>query len=206
MVKRATVALTATPPVPSTGAFEVTFSGRARGSQGEDVRVFTGRWAFGRPLGGASLALQVVGGKAFTYVRGQAIPPGADPPPTGAEQVVVPLLFVERDLDRLIRQLGIDPEKRHLSLLGDVVCDVVGADSSDPAEATLPQLWLDHDTFVPMRVVFRLGGPAGQAAHVDLTGWGHEPDGVPFPRQIRIFEGTRWVRALDVDPARRLGP
>lgn len=180
-------------------AYQVALVGRLRGDPASDSWTSVGaRWVFSRIRHAASMALQASGEKSRTWVRGGAEMPGAV---TVAEQVVLPRLFADLDPAGLAQQLGVDLGKQRLTLLGDAVADVIG---SLPHERAGSELWLDHDSRLPLRVAFRPAG--GPPVRIDLLDWSAWPDGIPFPREIVVYEAGRQVRTFEVEPARRMGP
>lgn len=186
-------------------AFEVTLFGKARVGAGEETAPVGVRWSFARSAHRAAATFAWQGRSSLSWVRGDTRPPRADGP-TAAEAIVLPRLLADADPATLAQQLGVDGERHHLALLGDSVADVLGAASA--AERDVPQLWLDHARWYPLRVVFRVqaGASPGPLTRIDLLDWDTGPSGIPCPRRIVVHEGGRWVRTYELEPARPAQP
>ena len=182
-----------------TDTFQVGLVGRVRGDGAAETWTSVGvRWVFSRVRHLASMALQAPSENIRTWARGGTAQPGAA---SLAEQLVLPRLFADTDPAGLAQQLGVDLGRQRLTLLGDAVADVIGSLPHEPAGS---ELWLDHDSHLPLRVTFRPAG--GPPTRIDLLDWSAFPDGIPFPREIAVYEAGKWVRTFEVEPARRVGP
>jgi hypothetical protein len=132
----------------------------------------------------------------MTWRRGEP-PPGTERTgPSAAEVWVLPRLFADGDPAGLATALGVDGERRHLALLGERVAEVLGAERG---ARDVPQIWLDHETHRPLRVVFR--GSDGIWTRLDLLDWA----GPVFPRRVVVSEGARWLRTYEAEPPRPRG-
>jgi len=178
------------------GAYEVALVGRSRGSAGDATTPLALRWAFDRGARTAAVAWRDERGKAMTWRRGLPMPPPGATAPTEAELVLLPRLFADADPAGLALALGVDGERRHLALHGERVVDVLGADRGG---RDAPQIWLDHETHRPARVVFRSAD--GRFWRLDLLDW----NGPLFPRRVVVSEGARPVRTYEAEPPRRRG-
>lgn len=186
-------------------AFEVTLFGKARVGSGEETVPVGVRWSFARSSHQAGATFAWQGRPSLSWTRGDGRPASAEGP-TPAEALVLPRLLADADPATLAQQLAIDPEKHHLALLGDSVADVLGASSA--AERDVPQLWLDHARWFPLRVVFRAQTAAGPGplTRIDLLDWDGGSAGIPCPRRIVVQVGGRWVRTYELEPARPVHP
>jgi hypothetical protein len=183
--------------------FEWVLHGKARTGSGDDAVAIGARWRFARSTHRAAVSHAWPGKVIPTWVRGEPRAAGVEAP-TSAEMWVLPRLFGDGDPATLAVQLGIDPEKRHLALLGEHVAEVLGAASSTGEGRDAPQLWLSHDEYLPLRVAFRPAG--GPPTRIDLLDWDAGADGIRAPRRIVVHEAGRWVRTWEVEPARRSAP
>jgi len=192
-LRRATVALAA--PA-GEGTYEVVLFGRSRGTADDATTPVAIRWAFDRGTRTAAASWRDERGTVMTWRRGMPMPRPAATAPTEAELVLLPRLFADADPAGLAGALGLDGERRHLALHGERVVDVLGADRG--ARDT-PQIWLDHETHRPARIVYRSAD--GRFFRLDLLDW----NGLLFPRRVVVSEGARPVRTYEAEPPRRRG-
>lgn len=183
-------------------AFEWVLHGKARVGSGEDSVAIGARWRFARSTHRAAVSHAWPGRSIPTWSRGETRAAGVEAP-TLAEMWVLPRLFADADAATLAQQLALDPEKRHLALLGEHVAEVLGATAA-PEDRNAPQIWLSHDDHLPLRVVFRPAG--GPPTRIDLLDWDAGAQGIRSPRRIVVHEAGRWVRTWEVEPARGSAP
>lgn len=183
-------------------AFEWVLHGKARIGSGEESVPIGARWRFVRSTHRAAVSHAWPGKSIPTWSRGETRATGVDAP-LMAEMWVLPRLFADADAATLAQQLGLDPEKRHLALLGEHVAEVLGA-SAAPEDRDAPQIWLSHTDHLPLRVAFRPA--AGPMTRIDLLDWDAGAEGIRSPRRIVVHEAGRWVRTWEVEPARRSAP
>lgn len=193
-LRRAAAALAS--PEAREGPLEVALVGRSRAASGDGTSSLAVRWVFDRATRGAAAAWRDERGKSTTWQRGEAVPQTGVTGPCAAEFTLLPRLFADADPAGLALALGVDGERRHLALLGERVADVLGAERG--ARDT-PQLWLDHETHRPLRVVFRTSD--GRWWTLELLDWA----GPHFPRRIVVRDGARWVRTYEAEPPRFRG-
>ena len=179
------------------GDLQVALVGRARVA-GEVLPVGE-RWIFS----GRQIQLDVNGpGKRATSWRRDARPEGdVSLLPTDAERSVFGRLFADRDVPLLARDLRIDLDASHLTLVGERVAHVVGVGFQQRRDRTLPALWIDQETFEVLRVRV----PGSTVAELRLTEWDGPATRGAFPQKLQVTLGGRWVRRLEVDQATIVG-
>ncbi len=101
-------------------------------------------------------------------------------------------LFVEADLGALMRDLKIDHRRESLSLAGERVAHLLGA---GPREPQRPQVWIDQESFLPLRV--RAQEPDG-LVDLQLLSWQGPISQGRFPHKIRLNSQRRLRRELEL--------
>lgn len=107
-------------------------------------------------------------------------------------------------MEAYLRQLDIDLDLTSLGRFEDNYCYVIGARYPDESA---PQLWVQKDTFRPMRLLLPSSGlrPAEGALEVRFLDWG-QIEGAVYPMLIQIYRKHQLFRemrveSLRVDPA-----
>jgi hypothetical protein len=92
-----------------------------------------------------------------------------------------------------MKALGVNPELVSFSRFDGRVCALIG---SKPWEQDKPQVWLDKDTLLLVRVVTFGKGPDGKPLRSDLRfrGWGSPVGGNWYPSEVELWEGEGLVR------------
>lgn len=112
-------------------------------------------------------------------------------------------LFLYNSRDRLearLRQLGVDTSISSLGMYQGRIGYVIGAQYPDE---TVPQLWLDKNTFKPFRWLLRpglYGDPAG-GLEVHYYGW-RQFDTIWYPARIEFYQGEQLLRTILVQDVR----
>lgn len=104
-------------------------------------------------------------------------------------------LFLGGNVAAMLREWGIDSDVVTLGRLDPrYICWVIGAAAEDP---TRPQLWVDKETFLPVRLlVFDGRGDARRAHDWRFYDYDLADPSTPFPRSIEIrVDGRRVLRA-----------
>lgn len=110
---------------------------------------------------------------------------------------VAPPLDDTKAVERLLkdmRALGINPEVVSFARFDGRVAYLIG---SKPWETDKPQLWLDKDTLLVVRVVMVTKGEGGappRRTDVRYLGWGSAVGGNWYPQSIEVWNDDRLVR------------
>lgn len=110
-------------------------------------------------------------------------------------------LFNTRDLlIKRLGDLGVAAEVSSIGRFQGRVGYVLGAQYPDE---TVPQLWLDKETFRPMRWLLRPSTAAnpGQALEVRYEDW-RKTASIWYPERIEFFQGDRLLRRMQVQRTR----
>jgi outer membrane lipoprotein-sorting protein len=136
----------------------------------------------GRHARGSEKALQRMKGPPSDPLAAMLMPAGED-----VEQMQERLL-------RTIAALGIDTKTTWLGRFEDRVCYVIGAHNW---KANANQLWIDKETFLPVRLV-QVSGKEGKKSRRELRWleYGSAVTGDWFPRVLEVYvDGERIERA-----------
>ncbi len=87
-----------------------------------------------------------------------------------------------RVIDEWLKAVGVDFQRSSLARYGGIVAEVVGA---GPRETERPQVWIDKDQFVPLRMMTSVKGVAYDAHLIDVGGPGGGGEGLP--RAIELY-------------------
>ena len=125
------------------------------------------------------------------YDRGKLTPPtDASVADLGTlEQLACPLVSARThataEVGRLLRTLHVDTGETTLARQDGRPAYVIGA---KPWETDRPQLWLDHKTFLPVRIVAKIGG---HVAEVRLLKYDDPATGEWHPGKLQLYlDGT----------------
>ena len=116
------------------------------------------------------------------------------------------LLFREPSL--LIEKLagyGVNTQVTSLGRFGDTLVVVIGARYPDESR---PQIWLDKESFLPLRWIVRPDEDAGGPFEIHFSAW-QDVQGQWFPRRIESYENnvmTREILVEQVLPSASLDP
>lgn len=122
------------------------------------------------------------------WERGRRVAP-KDPalePLMVLESLACPVLAVhdgaDREIGAFLAKEGVDTDYTGLSRLEGHPAYLIGA---KPWETDKPQLWLDEETFLPVRVIGRVGTVLGD---VRLLGYDDPATGEWHPRRMELWE------------------
>jgi outer membrane lipoprotein-sorting protein len=103
----------------------------------------------------------------------------------------LPTLFLGGSPRSTLRERGVDLGVVHLGRLGSTVCWVIGAKAEDPAR---PQLWVDKETFLPVRWIV-LEGEGEARRSIDWRFEGYDPVDATraFPQTLELWVGGQRV-------------
>lgn len=116
-------------------------------------------------------------------------------------------IFLQQSREELtdnLRMMGVRTGISSIGRLGGGIFFVVGAQYPDN---TVPQLWIDRERFLPVRLV--MAGAPGEgeppAAEIRFSRWSRQ-DGMRYPAEMTFFEnGTEMqritLRQLDTEPS-----
>jgi outer membrane lipoprotein-sorting protein len=107
----------------------------------------------------------------------------------------LPSLFLGGSPRATLREKGVDLGVVHLGRLGSSICWVIGATAEDP---TRPQLWVDKETFLPLRWV-ELEGQGETRRRVEWRFEDYDPveSARAFPQTLeRWVDGRRVLRMV----------
>ena len=127
---------------------------------------------------------------ALTIIDGQIISTSENP------LMVYKDLFIFRGREPLaarLSALGIDMTVVSLGRLGDTVAFVIGAQYPDE---TVSQLWVDKETFLPLRLILKRAAD-DVAVEVRYLDWRHQYR-FRHPRRIEIYQKGRISRVVCV--------
>ena len=138
-------------------------------------------------------------GKSLRKAQGQADKAGKAPIDLLVEAVVAsPPLLPEQVADRLIsgmKSLGVNTEVVSFARFDGRVAYLVG---SKPWEVDKPQVWIDKETLLLVRVVtFQKEGRAdGAPSRIDVRylGWGSAVGGNWYPATVEVWRDDKLVR------------
>jgi len=144
-----------------------------------------------------------VDGGAIVEVRadGKLVTRAPGKPDSSQKQgldVLADMMTIQGDADMSgkllasIKALGVNPEVVSFARFDGRVAYLIG---SKPWEADKPQLWLDKDLLVPLRLVTFIKD-GGQAVRIDLRylGWGSPVGGAWYPQTVEIWRNDALVR------------
>lgn len=124
---------------------------------------------------------------------------GAPSPATRAKDDLLLSLVLPRAKDSgakralaFLKKLGIDPEQVSMGRFDGRTAYVIGA---KPWEANKPQLWLDKDLRVPLRLVYLDGATVRERR---LTGYGTEVVDQFLPRVIETLDNGKVVERIEI--------
>lgn len=106
--------------------------------------------------------------------------------------------YVRRaELTDRLKELGIDVHVSSLGRLDKVICYVIGARYPD---TDVPQLWIDRETFMPVRLVPSPAVKDDQmpAEEIRFSQW-RRFNGIPYPGEIVLLEKGTAVQKITVD-------
>lgn len=107
------------------------------------------------------------------------------------------LLFRSRDaLQQQLVKRGIDMAVVALGRFDEKIAFVIGAERPDEP---VPQVWIDKETFLPLRWVMRTEDGSGGETVLDIryADW-RQIEHVWYPMQIAFYEGEKLVREIKV--------
>lgn len=99
-------------------------------------------------------------------------------------------------LERRLPQLGVDPSISSVGRFQDRIGFILGAQYPDES---VPQLWLDKDTFRPFRWILKPGSDDSLvgALEVRYYGW-RKVDSIWYPVRIEFYQGDTILRTIQV--------
>lgn len=129
------------------------------------------------------------GGSRTVRARGRVRSEPAGPHPLTA-------LFLGGNPRAALRARGVDTRHVTLGRFQGYICWVVGAKAEDP---TRPQLWVDKETFLPVRLILFEGeGDARRAVEWWLLDYDPVNEAAPFPRALELRVGGQRVLRMAV--------
>ena len=154
---------------------------------------FGERWIFGSNTqldvnGSAGQKAQWMSGLSATGDAGLIAP--------RAVRLTMALIFGAQDVAGWLRSNNIDQSKQRLALLDDTVCIVIGSDS---ASTRVSQLWIDQETFLPMRMVCRDGS---DLIDMRCIQWSGPISNGAFPHRLTVRLNGRTIRTFEVSTVR----
>ena len=109
-----------------------------------------------------------------------------------------------KELTDNLRMMGVQTGISSIGRLDGAVFFVVGAQYPDK---TVPQLWIDRDRFLPVRLVVTGASGEGEppVAEIRFSRWSRQ-DGMRYPAEMTFFENGRQIQQvtlsqLDTQPA-----
>jgi outer membrane lipoprotein-sorting protein len=108
------------------------------------------------------------------------------------------LLYRSRDrLDDCLRDLGVDMSVVAYGRFEDKIAFVIGAEKPDDPG---PQLWIDKETFLPMRWLMKTEGtaPVSRRMEIRYADW-RRIDQAWYPMQVTYLQDGEPVRQITVD-------
>jgi hypothetical protein len=120
----------------------------------------------------------------------------AGEPETGFDFYKDLLLYRDRKLlEKRLARRGVDVTTSSLGRFEDRIAIVLGAQYPDD---TLPQIWFDKETFLPMRWLIRdPAAPQKKALEIQYHDWG-KSGAVHYPARILFLEDGQRVREMQV--------
>jgi hypothetical protein len=132
-------------------------------------------------------------GKTLTLIDGNSVPGAAN-----RFDLYKDLLFYhsrEELVERLL-QLGVDVSISSLGRFEEKIAFVIGAQYPDES---VSQIWIDRDTFLPLRWIIKGVDPAGKSDSLEiryLVWW--KTGKTPYPSRIEFYQDENLVRVNQV--------
>lgn len=106
------------------------------------------------------------------------------------------LLYNERELlQKRLYQLGVDVSVSSFGLFKDKTAFVIGAEYPDKS---LPQLWIDKETFLPLRWIVKVNTDENSLFEFRYFEW-KRTNKVWYPGRIEFYKNSILMRKIDVN-------